>query len=196
MGHKSMTLADHQASRMVSEPYRLFDCCLETDGACAVVVTTPERARDAPHAPVEVLASAQGTGGATVAEPYASGGATGVARRLWQTSGLTPDDVDVAQIYDHYTGMVIMTLEDYGFCERGEGGPFVESGALAWPDGALPTNTHGGSLSEAYVHGLNHAVEAVRQLRGDSTCQVDGARVCLVASAAGVPTSAVLLGRV
>jgi acetyl-CoA acetyltransferase len=85
-------------------------------------------------------------------------------------------------------------LEDFGFCARGEGGPYAASGALAWPHGALPTNTHGGSLSEAYIHGLNHVVEGVRQLRGESTCQVEGAETCLVTSAAGVPTSALVLG--
>ena len=195
MGHKTMTLADHQASRMVADPYRLFDCCLESDGACAVVVTTRERALDLANRPVEILATAEGTGGSELDEPYASSGAAGVARRLWERSGVGPADVDVAQVYDHYTGFVIMTLEDYGFCTRGDGGPFVESDVLAWPHGALPTNTHGGSLSEAYVHGLNHVVEGARQMRGVSTCQVDGAELCLVTSVAGVPTSAMVLVR-
>ena len=103
--------------------------------------------------------------------------------------------MDVAQIYDHFTGCVLMQLEDYGFCKRGEGGPFVESGALSWPSGSLPTNTHGGSLSEAYIHGLNHVVEGVRSLRGESTSPVEDAEVCLVTSAACVPSSALLLGR-
>jgi acetyl-CoA acetyltransferase len=205
MHGKPMTRADHAASPLVADPFRLFDCCLETDGACAVVVTTAERARDCAKRPVALLASAQGTVEGfgygqflnvnLPDEHYASGGGAGVARRLWQGAGLGPSDVDVAQIYDHFTGLVLMSLEDFGFCARGEGGPLVASGALAWPDGALPTNTHGGSLSEAYVHGLNHVVEGVRQLRGESTCPVDGAEVCLVTSAAGVPTSALVLGR-
>lgn len=205
MGTRPMTLADHQASPMVADPFRLFDCCLETDGACAVVVTSAERARHCAKRPIALLASAQGTvegfGYGQFAqvnmpdEHYATGGGTGVARRLWARAGLGPGDVDVAQIYDHFSGLVLLTLEDFGFCARGEGGPFVDTGALAWPDGALPTNTHGGSLSEAYIHGLNHVVEGVRQLRGESTCPVDGAEVCLVTSAAGVPTSALLLGR-
>ncbi len=205
MGQRPMTLADHQASPMIADPFRLFDCCLESDGACAVVVTTAERARNCRTRPVAVLASAQGTVQsygwgpfATVNisdEHFATGGATGVAQRLWARAGVTPADVDVAQIYDHFSGLVLLSLEDFGFCARGEGGPFVASGALAWPHGMLPTNTHGGSLSEAYIHGLNHVVEGVRQLRGASTCQVDGAEVCLVTSAAGVPTSALLLGR-
>ncbi len=131
-------------------------------------------------------------------DDYTSAGARTVADRLWSraaAAGVGRDDIDVAEIYDHFTGLVLLSLEDFGFCGRGEGGPFAASGVLAWPDGALPTNTHGGSLSEAYIHGLNHVVEGVRQLRGDSTCQVDGAETCLVTSAAGVPTSALVLGR-
>ena len=205
MRDRPMTLADHQASAMIAEPFRLFDCCLESDGACAVVVTTAERARDGGRPVVELLASAQGTareygwgpfaGAGIPDEHYATGGGADVARHLWARAGLGPGDVDVAEIYDHFSGLVLLSLEDFGFCARGEGGPFVASGALSWPGGALPTNTHGGGLSEAYIHGLNHVVEGVRQLRGESTCQVDGAEVCLVTSAAGVPTSALLLGR-
>jgi acetyl-CoA acetyltransferase len=205
MHGRPMTLADHQASPMIADPHRLFDCCLESDGACAVVVTTPERARDAAQRPVEILASEQGaprgyafghfTNANIPDELYATGGTEELASRLYGKAGLGPGDVDVAQIYDHFTGCVLMQLEDYGFCKRGEGGPFVESGALSWPDGSLPTNTHGGSLSEAYIHGLNHVVEGVRSLRGDSTCPVEGAEVCLVTSAACVPSSALLLGR-
>src|ERR1039458_8015375 len=124
-------------------------------------------------------------------DDYTSAGARTVAGRLWDQAaraGVRRSDIDVAEIYDHFTGLVLLSLEDFGFCGRGEGGPFAASGALAWPDGALPTNTHGGSLSEAYIHGLNHVVEGVRQLRGESTCQVDGAETCLVPRAAGVPT--------
>jgi acetyl-CoA acetyltransferase len=205
MGDRPMTMDDYLSSRMVSDPFRLFDCCLENDGACAVVVTTAQRAQDAARPAVPVLASAQGTPArfghgqySNVSMPdddYASAGARGVAARLWDQAGLRPADIDVAEIYDHFTGLVLLSLEDFGFCGRGEAGPYAASGALAWPDGALPTNTHGGSLSEAYIHGLNHVVEGVRQLRGESTCQVDGAETCLVTSAAGVPTSALVLGR-
>ena len=204
MGQRPMTMADYLQSRVVSEPFRLFDCCLENDGACAVVVTTAERAADTAKAPVSVLGAAQGTlqgfghgQYSNVGMPdddYASAGARGVAARLWARAGVGPADVDVAQIYDHFTGLVLLSLEDFGFCARGEGGPYAASGALAWPNGALPTNTHGGSLSEAYIHGLNHVVEGVRQLRGESTSQVEGAETCLVTSAAGVPTSALVLG--
>ena len=205
MGERPLSLEDHQASPMIADPHRLFDCCLESDGACAVVVTTPERARDLAKTPVEILASEQGAPGgygfgpftnANIADDlYATGGCEEMAGRLWGKAGLGPADVDVAQLYDHFTGCVLMQLEDYGFCARGEGGPFIESGALAWKGGSLPTNTHGGSLSEAYIHGLNHVVEGVRSLRGESTSPVDGAEVCLVTSAACVPSSALVLGR-
>lgn len=205
MGGRPLTLEDHQASPMIADPHRLFDCCLESDGACAVVVTTRERARDLAKRPVEVLASEQGAPGgyafgpftnANVAdELYATGGCEEMAERLWAKAGLRPNDVDVLQLYDHFTGCVLMQLEDYGFCARGEGGPFIESGALSWPDGKFPTNTHGGSLSEAYIHGLNHVVEGVRSLRDESVNPVDSAQVCLVTSAACVPSSALLLGR-
>jgi acetyl-CoA acetyltransferase len=205
MGDRPMTMDDYLASRLVSEPFRLFDCCLENDGACAVVVTTAERAADSAHGPVALLGAAQGAlqgfghgQYSNVGMPdddYTSSGARQVAARMWARAGLGPSDVDVAQIYDHFTGLVLLSLEDFGFCERGEGGDYAASGALSWPDGALPTNTHGGSLSEAYIHGLNHVVEGVRQLRGQSTCQVEGAETCLVTSAAGVPTSALVLGR-
>jgi len=205
MRGKPMTLDDYRGSPMIADPHRLFDCCLESDGACAVVVTTAERARDLAKRPVEILASEQGAPkgyafgpftNANVADAlYATGGCEEMAQRLWAKAGVGPADVDVAQIYDHFTGCVLMQLEDYGFCKRGEGGPFIESGALAWQGGAMPTNTHGGSLSEAYIHGLNHVVEGVRSLRGESTSPVEGAEVCLVTSGACVPSSAVVLGR-
>lgn len=205
MGGRPLTLEDHQASPMIADPHRLFDCCLESDGACAVVVTTGERARDLAKPAVEILASEQGapkgygfgpfTNANIADELYATGGCEEMASRLWGKSGLGPADVDVAQLYDHFTGCVLMQIEDYGFCERGEGGSFIESGALAWEGGSLPTNTHGGSLSEAYIHGLNHVVEGVRSLRDESTSPVEGAEVCLVTSAACVPSSAVLLGK-
>jgi acetyl-CoA acetyltransferase len=198
MGDRPMTLTDHLASRMVAEPFRLFDCCLENDGACAVVVTSAERARDLRHPPIEIVATAQGAPRGyghgqyvNVNVPddiYASAGAATVARRLWATAGMGPQDVDVAMIYDHFSGLVLLALEDFGFCGRGEGGPFFEQTTL-------PINTHGGSLSEAYIHGLNHVVEGVRQLRGQSTVPVPGAETCLVTGAAGVPTSALVLGR-
>lgn len=207
MKDKELSLEQHQASRMIADPFRLFDCCMENDGACAVVVTTEERAKDLARAkgrcPVEVLAMAQGApkgysfGSFTNAniddEIYATGGTEQLAKRLWEKADLKPEDVDVAQIYDHFTGSVLMQLEDFGFCKRGEGGDFVDSGALSIDGGSLPTNTSGGSLSEAYMHGLNHVLEGARSLWGESCNNVDKAEVCLVTSAAGVPSSAIVL---
>jgi acetyl-CoA acetyltransferase len=207
MKDKILTLEQHQQSRMIADPFRLFDCCMENDGACAVVITTAERAQDLAQARkcrlVEIVATVQGApkgygfGSFTNAniddDIYATGGTEQMANRLWKKADLKPSDVDVAQIYDHFTGSVLMQLEDFGFCKRGEGGDFVDSGALSWKGGSLPANTSGGSLSEAYMHGLNHVLEGVRSMRGDSCCPVKDAKVCLVTSAAGVPSSAILL---
>ena len=188
---------------MVADPYRLLDCCLETDGACALVMTSRERGMDLQH-PILILSSAQGTdggnlGGAMInagstAEDYGSGGARNLARRLYGRAGVTASDVDVSQLYDNFTGQVLLGLEDFGFCGTGESGPFVAAGNLAL-DGALPTNTSGGNLSEAYMQGLNQVIEGTRQLRGQSTSQVRDPELCLVTSSPGMPTSALLLGR-
>src|SRR5437867_3298457 len=133
---------------------------------------------------------------AAPAPPYPAANLAPVARRLWAMAGCGPADIDVAQIYENFTGMVLLALEDLGFCARGEGGPFVEDGKLAGPAGALPLNTAGGNLAEAYVHGLNLVLEGVRQMRGESTCQVRDAELCLVAGGPGVaPTSALVLRR-
>jgi len=205
MHDRPMTLADHAAAPRIVEPFGLLDCCLETDGACALVLVSPERARDLRHRPVYVAAAAQGTGprygcGAWAMhympeEDYTAGNTRTLADTLYRTAGVAPRDLDCAQLYDHYTGMVLLQLEDFGICPRGESGPFAAAGELAWPDGALPTNTAGGSLSEAYIHGLNHVVEAVKQLRGVAVSQVPDAELALVASGSGIPTSALLLRR-
>jgi acetyl-CoA acetyltransferase len=196
-----ITLEDHQASRMVAEPLRKLDCCLETDGAVAVVVTSAERARDARGRPALILAASQGTGPEHVvmtayhaARPLETP-STWAARDLFAAAGVSPSDVDVAQFYDAFTPLVLMSLEEYGFCKRGEAGPFSQAGCLAWPEGELPCNTSGGGLSEAYVHGMNLVAEGVRQIRGGSTSQVTEAELSLVTSGAGVPTSALLLAR-
>ena len=203
MYERTMTVEDHQNSAMISDPFHLFDCCLETDGACAVIVTTEERAQDMKRKPVAITGSVQGapkgysfgtfTNASVSDKEFATGGTTMMANRLWEKTGLKPEDVDVAQIYDHFTGGVLMQLEDYGFCKRGEGGDFVDSGALAWDSGVLPTNTSGGNLSEAYMHGLSHVIEGARSLWGESVSPVDDATVCLVTSGAGVPSSAIML---
>jgi len=205
MHDRTLDMETYLAGRMVAEPYRIFDCCLETDGACAVIVTTAERARDLPQKPAHVLSAIHGSGPGWGSGPlgshnmpletYASVNAASLGTELFARAGISPGEIDVAQIYDNFTGLVIMALEDFGFVKRGEGGPFVESGAICWPDGELPINTAGGNLSEAYTHGLNHVVEGVRQIRGTSTSQVDGAETCFVAGGLGVsPTSALILG--
>ena len=116
-------------------------------------------------------------------------------RRLFESAGLAPSDIDCAFFYDFFTSLVIIALEDYGFCKRGEGGPFVENGGLSWNGGRLPTNTNGGQLSEAFIHGLNNSLEAVRQIRGTSRSQVEGCELALVAGANTDPTGAVILRR-
>jgi len=203
---KELNREDYYQGRMISEPFRVFDCCLESDGAAAVLVTTPDRARDMRKRAVEILAVGQGSDQGWGAGPlgshnmpresYTTGNLRGFAKELFTRAGLSRDDVDVAQIYDAFTGMVLFTLEDFGFCGRGESGPYVAQGNIGFPHGSLPVNTSGGHLSEAYVHGMNLLVEGVRQMRGDSSSQVADARVCLVASAAGLsPSSAALLAR-
>jgi acetyl-CoA acetyltransferase len=195
-----ITVEDVLSSRMIADPLHLLDCSLETDGACAVVVTTAERARDLKQQPAYIAGVAQGMGprhymmsGLVYKDDPFDLPPLYSARDVYAMAGLGPKDVDVALLYDVFSPMVLWQLEAYGFCPRGEAGPFVEEGRTDWPDGEIPVNTHGGSLSEAYVHGVNHVLEAVRQLRGTSTCQVEGASVALVAAAAVVPTSALLL---
>ena len=200
----AVTIDDWAASRPIAEPIRLFDCSLENDGAAAVLVTTLERARDLRRPAVPVLSQVQYGApihtqlndffATTAAFGERDGGAVAAARRLFAIAGLTVTDVDVAQIVEPFTVAVPLALEQYGFCGRGEGGPFIESGATRWPDGALPVNTHGGSNGEAFVHGVNHLPEAVRQLRGTAVNQVDGAEVAFVCGAISDPSGAVLLG--
>ncbi|MGH0038435.1 MAG: thiolase C-terminal domain-containing protein [Myxococcota bacterium] len=196
-----ITLEDHAASRYIAEPLRKLDCCLETDGALALVVTSAERARDTRTRPVEVLAAVQSTGPEHVvmtnyhAPDFLRSPAADAGPELFAAAGVRPADIDCAQLYDAFTPLVVTSLEEFGFCGPGEGGPFSEGGRLAWPDGALPCNTSGGGLSEAYVHGFNLMVEGVRQMRGEAICQVEDAGLCLVTSGAGVPTSAMILGR-
>ncbi|MFF7095931.1 lipid-transfer protein [Streptomyces rubradiris] len=190
---RPITLADHAASRWIAEPLRLLDCCQETDGGQAVVVTSPERARDLPHPPAVIAAAAQGAGRAQEQmTSFYRDDLTGlpemnaVARQLWRTSGLGPDDIDVAILYDHFTPFVLMQLEEFGFCDRGRAADFVA-------ERRLPLNTHGGQLGEAYLHGMNGIAEAVRQLRGTAANQVPGASRTLVTAGTGVPTSGLVL---
>lgn len=200
MYEKVLTREDYMQARWISEPLCLFDNCLETDGALACVVVSSERARDCRQPPVLIHAFAQGlpqqhqTMVNYFNEDPLTGPAWSCARQLFSRSDLRAEDIDVAQLYDAFTPLVPLSLEGYGFCERGEGAAFTEGGALEL-GGRLPVNTSGGGLSEAYVHGFNLINEGVRQLRGSSYNQVEGAESCLVTGGEGVPTSALLLRR-
>jgi acetyl-CoA acetyltransferase len=198
---KKLTRDEYMQARWVSEPLCLFDNCLETDGALAVVIASAERAKDLRQKPVYLHSFAQSIPRQhQVMTNYFTddpllGPSWTCARLLWKHSDVKPKDVRVAQLYDAFSPLIPLSLEGYGFCERGQGAAFTNDGALEWPDGRLPTNTAGGGMSEAYVHGFNLVLEGVRQIRGTSTCQVEGAESCLVTSGEGVPTSALLLRR-
>ncbi|WAZ22746.1 lipid-transfer protein [Streptomyces cinnabarinus] len=190
---RPITLADHAASRWIAEPLRLLDCCQETDGGQAIVVTSLDRARDLPRPPAVIAAAAQGAGrGQEQMTGFHTGDLTGlpesavVARQLWRTSGLGPAGIDVGILYDHFTPFVLMQLEEYGFCGKGEAAEFVAADRL-------PLNTHGGQLGEAYLHGMNGIAEGVRQIRGTAVNQVPGAASALVTAGTGVPTSGLVL---
>ncbi|MEV5410971.1 acetyl-CoA acetyltransferase [Thermopolyspora sp. NPDC052614] len=199
---RPLTMAEYLDARMIADPLRLYDFCLETDGAAAVIVTAADRALDAPKPRVLIRAVTQGDlprprlGGlwGTLLSGPLLGHADAPARRLYHDAGLGPQDIDVAQLYDCFTITVLMQLEDYGFCPRGEGGPFAAGGALE-PGGSLPINTSGGNLAEGYIHGMTHIVEGVRQLRGESTAPVPGAQTCLVTSGIPGPGASALILR-
>jgi acetyl-CoA acetyltransferase len=199
MCEKPLTREQYMDARWISEPLCLFDNCLETDGALAVVITSAARARDCATVPAYVHAFAQGlpmqhqTMINYFTDDPLRGPAWAAARKLWERADVTPADVKVAQLYDAFSPLIPLSLEGYGFCDRGDGAAFTDDGALEWPAGRLPTNTSGGGMSEAYVHGFNLVLEGVRQVRGTSVCQVDGADVSLVTSGEGVPTSALVL---
>jgi acetyl-CoA acetyltransferase len=203
---KPLTMDDYFNARMISDPLCLYDYTMETDGAVAVITTSADRARDLRQPPVYILASAHGGMGRwgpaifsffqQPDEYFASSGHRPVAKRLYEMAAIGPADVDVALLYDHFSPMVLMQIEDYGFCGIGEGGPFVAEGNHRWPDGTIPVNTHGGHLSEAYIIGMTHVREAVEQLRGVAVNQVDGAEIALVSGGpASLPVSGTLLRR-
>jgi acetyl-CoA acetyltransferase len=200
-----ITLEDHHNSRMITDPIRLLDCCQENDGGTCVLITSVERARDLRQPPVLLAGVAMGAprrwgvgafGGYNMAaRDYVSAGQRTVANDLYRNAGMGPSEVDVAMIYDHFTPMVLMGLEDFQFAPQGESGPFVADGNLR-PGGALPTNTHGGNLSEVYLHGMTHVFEAVRQCRGTSANQqpdVDTALV--VCGSSPAPSGAMVFRR-
>ena len=199
---RPITFEDHQASRWIVEPVlRLLDCCQESDGGVALVVTTAERARDLPQTPALISAAAQGfASDADMMTAYYRDDLLGlpdiglVARRLWNDSGLRPTDMGTAFLYDHFTPFVLMQLEELGFCGPGEAKDFCTVENLT-VGGALPLNTSGGLLGEAYIHGMNGITEVVRQLRGTSVNQAPGVEHGLVTSGTGVPTSGLVLTR-
>jgi acetyl-CoA acetyltransferase len=201
MYEKPLTVEQYLEGRWISEPLCLYDNCLESDGAAAVVVVSAERARDLDVVPAYVHSFAQSIPQQHqvmtnyFGEDPLKGPAWACADLLWRNAELTPADVDVAQLYDAFSPLVPLSLEGYGFCDRGEGLAFCQDGGIAFDGGRLPVNTSGAGMSEAYVHGFNLITEAVRQVRGTSTAQVDGAEVSLVTSGEGVPTSALLLRR-
>jgi acetyl-CoA acetyltransferase len=184
---RPMTLEDHQASRWIAEPcIRLLDCCQETDGSVAVVITSRERAGHLPHTPVAIGAAAgAGLFEQEIASDHYRGdlsvmeGSVALARRLFGSSGFDRDDIDVAMIYDAFSPILLMQLEALGFCGPGEAKDFVAEGNLG-PDGSLPCNTNGGLIGEGYIHGLNLVLEGTRQLRGTAVNQIPGAGTVLV----------------
>ncbi len=198
MFHKPLTRDAYMESRWISEPLCLFDNCLESDGALAVVIARRDRARDTRTEPVLIHSIAQGlprqhqTMTNFFTDDPLRGPAWTAAAKLWATAAVGPADVKVAQFYDAFSPLIPLSLEGYGFCARGEGGPFTDNSNTEWGRGSLPVNTSGGGMSEAYVHGFNLILEGVRQIRGTSTSQVNDADVSLVTSGEGVPTSAVL----
>ena len=203
MQRDPMTMDQYLESRFIVDPFRLYDICLESDGACAVLVSSAPRASDMNRRPVYIMGGAYG-GGPNQGDDlfdsirwpeHAKNYSAYIAEDLWRSAGVGPADIDVAEIYDCFTYSVLMQLEGFGFCKEGEGGPFVQSGKIR-QDGALPVNTHGGLLSEAYIHGFNHVVEAVRQLRGEAgPLQVADAEIALTTAGAMTCGSAMVLRR-
>lgn len=197
---RPITIEDHQSSRWIVEPVlRLYDCCLESDGAVAVVVTTADRATHLAQPPVAVTAASQGLAGHQMRNWYRpSIGSVEEMRvagdRLWEASGLRPADMQVAILYDHFLPMVLMQLEALGFCKPGEAKHFIAD-QVGSGDGPVAINTHGGLTGEAYLHGMNGIAEAVRQLRGDAVNQVRDVEHVVVTSGPGVPCSSLILGR-
>jgi acetyl-CoA acetyltransferase len=196
-GHP-LTEEAYEASRWIVEPYRLYDCCLENDGAAAMVLVAAERAADLKTDPVYVLGVAQGGAGRAGAplhnDPdYASAGFRTLAPRLWEKAGVGPKDVDVAEVYENFTGGVVMALIEHGFCTYESAGELLTFDNLIAPGGRLPLNTSGGNLAECYMHGLGLQLEAVRQLRGESSNPVPNARVALAVAGPMVPVTSTCL---
>ncbi|OAI44402.1 acetyl-CoA acetyltransferase [bacterium SCGC AG-212-C10] len=196
---RELTDDDYENSRWIVEPFHLFDCCQENDGAAALILTTPERARDLQQKPAYVLAASQGSAyrqaaGSHNAPDYATSNFKTVAPRLYDQAHVTPKDVDVLQSYENFTGGVMMSIVEHGFCEPDEVNDFFTIENFSAPDGKLPLNTSGGNLAECYMHGLGLVAEAVRQVRGTSTCQVPGANISMITSGPMVqPVSSMIM---
>jgi acetyl-CoA acetyltransferase len=198
---RPLTLEEHQNARKIVDPLRLYDCCQETDGGTACVITTPERARDLDCGGAALICSVAQAAGAdqeVMTSFYRPTIASLpemdlVAKQNWEISGLSPDDIDAAVIYDAFSSIVLWQLESFGFCKFGEAKDFIKDGALE-VGGRLPTNTHGGQLSEAYIHGMNGVNEGVRLIRGTSSNQPEKNEHVLVTAGVGIPTSAMILG--
>jgi acetyl-CoA acetyltransferase len=196
-----LTREQYHASRWIAEPFHLYDCCPENDGAAAIVVTTQARARSTAKPPVAIVAAAHGLShrdgvAAFVEVNFPTAHHRHVGEMLWRRAGVRPADVRVAQFYENFTGPVLIAIAEMGFCAPGEINDFVAGSNLQWPNGRLPINTSGGNLGEGYIHGFGNVVEAVRQVRGESTCQVPDADLSLSVSGPGyAPGSAVLFGR-
>ena len=200
MHGRPLTAEAYDASRWIVEPFRLYDCCLENDGAAAVIVVSTERARDLKPRPAYLLGVAGGSEHRNAARGhnaplYATSSFTTVAPHLYAMAGVAPKDVSVVQSYENFTGGVLMSLVEHDFFEADEANAFLTLDNLIAPKGRLPLNTSGGNLAECYMHGLELQIEAVRQLRGQSTNQVPGARVGMVISGPMVtPVSSMLVG--
>jgi acetyl-CoA acetyltransferase len=197
---RPISLEDHQSSRWVVEPMRLLDCCQESDGAVAVVIVSAQRAKDLKQKPATIRAAAQGMAAdQKMMTSYYREDITGipemglVARQLFETAELGPEDIQTAILYDHFTPFVLAQLEEFGFCKPGEAKDFIREGRIEI-GGALPINTHGGQLGEAYIHGMNGITEGVRQVRGTAINQVPNVEHVLVTAGTGVPTSGIILG--
>ena len=199
---KPMTMEDYLNIRMIVEPFCLYDCCVDVDGAVAIIVTTAERAKDLKQTPAIILGATQATASdgvmmtsyhrpriERIPESWYAG------EELWRVTGVTPKDIDVCQLYDAFSVLVPAQLEEYGFCGEGEGADFCWEGKRIGIDGELPLNTSGSLLSEAYIHGMNLIVEAVRQIRGTSVNQVKDVELSMSTAGLGVPTGAIIFRR-
>ena len=200
MHGRPLTSEDYDNSRWIVEPFHLFDCCLENDGAAALILVPKERAKDFRHAPAYVLGGATGVperaaAGVHNAPDYATSNFKSVAPHMYEMAQMGAEDIDVAQVYENFTGGVVMSIIEHGLCTYETANEFITYENLIAPNGTLPINTSGGNLAECYMHGLELQIEAVRQIRGDSYNQVPDANVHLIASGPMVePVSGMILG--